>query len=100
MAGLRRAHRQGDGDPGALAGLAGDGDRAAQGHGALAPADQVVRRIDPGPNPDPIVFGIFSVFEILLASVYTGMLTKPNFLPGCILTLATVPKGIKSCMEM
>ena len=41
-------------------------------HGAIAPADRVVRRIDPGPNPDPIVFGIFSVFELLLASVYTG----------------------------
>jgi hypothetical protein len=27
----------------------------------------------PGPNPDPIVFGIFSVFEVLLASVYTGV---------------------------
>jgi alkylation response protein AidB-like acyl-CoA dehydrogenase len=41
--------------------------------GALAPADRVVRRIAPGPNPDPIVFAIFSVFEILLASVYTGI---------------------------
>ena len=41
--------------------------------GAVASADHVVRRIDPGPNPDPIVFGIFSVFEILLASVYTGI---------------------------
>jgi len=41
--------------------------------GAVAPADRVVRRVDPGPAPDPIVFGIFSVFEILLASVYTGL---------------------------
>ncbi|WP_460797408.1 acyl-CoA dehydrogenase family protein [Microbacterium sp. GXF0217] len=41
--------------------------------GALAAPEHVVRRIDPGPNPDPIVFGIFSVFEILLASVYTGI---------------------------
>lgn len=41
--------------------------------GALADAAHVVRRIDPGPNPDPIVFGIFAVFEILLASVYTGI---------------------------
>ncbi len=41
--------------------------------GAVAPASQVVRRIDPGPSPDPIVFGIFSVFELLLASVYTGI---------------------------
>lgn len=41
--------------------------------GATAAPEHVVRRIDPGLNPDPIVFGIFSVFEILLASVYTGL---------------------------
>lgn len=41
--------------------------------GAVADRSHVVRRIDPGPTPDPIVFGIFSVFEILLASVYTGI---------------------------
>lgn len=41
--------------------------------GARADAAHVVRRIEPGPTPDPIVFGIFSVFEILLASVYTGI---------------------------
>lgn len=41
--------------------------------GAVAPPDRVVRRVAPGPNPDPIVFGIFSVFEVLLASVYTGL---------------------------
>lgn len=40
---------------------------------AVAPADRVVRRLAPGPNPDPLVFGIFSVFELLLASVYTGI---------------------------
>lgn len=41
--------------------------------GAVAPASQIVRRIDPGPSLDPMIFGIFSVFEILLASVYTGI---------------------------
>ena len=40
---------------------------------ARASADRVVRRIDPGPQPDALVFGIFAVFEILLASVYTGI---------------------------
>ena len=40
---------------------------------AVAPPEHVVRRIAPGPTPDPIVFGIFSAFEILLASVYTGI---------------------------
>jgi alkylation response protein AidB-like acyl-CoA dehydrogenase len=47
--------------------------RTTRLHGAVAAPEHVVRRIDPGPNPDPIVFGIFSVFEILLASVYTGI---------------------------
>lgn len=41
--------------------------------GAVAAAEHVVRRIDPGPGADPIIFGIFSVFELLLASVYTGV---------------------------
>lgn len=47
--------------------------RTTELHGAHAPADRVVRRVAPGPNPDSIVFGIFSVFELLLASVYTGI---------------------------
>jgi len=47
--------------------------RTTELHGAIAPASRVVRRVDPGPNPDPIVFGIFSTFELLLASVYTGI---------------------------
>ena len=47
--------------------------RTTRLNGAVADAAHVVRRINPGPNPDPIVFGIFSVFEILLASVYTGI---------------------------
>ncbi|WP_457099397.1 acyl-CoA dehydrogenase family protein [Microbacterium sp. P5_E9] len=47
--------------------------RTTELRGAVASAGRVVRRIDPGPNPDPIVFGIFSVFELLLASVYTGI---------------------------
>ncbi len=41
--------------------------------GAFAPADRIVRRLDPGPNPDSLVFAIFANFEILLAAVYTGI---------------------------
>ncbi|GAB3285679.1 acyl-CoA dehydrogenase family protein [Sinomonas notoginsengisoli] len=41
--------------------------------GAAAPADRIVRRLPVGPNPDLLVFGIFSVFETLLAAVYTGV---------------------------
>jgi alkylation response protein AidB-like acyl-CoA dehydrogenase len=54
-------------------GMRGTQSRTTELHGVVAPADRVVRRVDPGPNPDPIVFGIFSVFELLLASVYTGI---------------------------
>ncbi|MDE0547062.1 acyl-CoA dehydrogenase family protein [Microbacterium sp. C7(2022)] len=54
-------------------GMRGTQSRTTRLQGAIAPADRVVRRIEPGANPDPIVFGIFSVFEILLASVYTGI---------------------------
>ncbi|MBD8061736.1 acyl-CoA dehydrogenase family protein [Oceanitalea stevensii] len=44
--------------------------------GAHAPADRVVRRIAPGPTTDPFIFGIFAAFEILLASVYTGIAAR------------------------
>ncbi|MCC2030830.1 acyl-CoA/acyl-ACP dehydrogenase [Microbacterium sp. BWT-G7] len=54
-------------------GMRGTQSRTTELHGALAPTDRIVRRIAPGPNPDPLVFGIFSVFELLLASVYTGI---------------------------
>ena len=54
-------------------GMRGTQSRTTELHGAVAPADRVVRCLAPGPNPDPIVFGIFSVFEVLLASVYTGI---------------------------
>ena len=41
--------------------------------GASARPDQVFRRLDPGPSPDPLIFAIFANFEILLAAVYTGI---------------------------
>ncbi|MFS2281818.1 acyl-CoA dehydrogenase family protein [Microbacterium sp. OR21] len=54
-------------------GMRGTQSRTTRLDGAVAAPEHVVRRIDPGPNPDPIVFGVFSVFEILMASVYTGI---------------------------
>ena len=41
--------------------------------GAFAAPDRIVRRLDPGPNADPFVFGIFASFELLLAAVYAGI---------------------------
>src|SRR5690606_11742545 len=61
--------------------------RTTRLNAAIAPEAQVVRRIDPGPSPDPIIFGIFSVFELLLASVYTGIARR-----ALDLAIATVQK--------
>jgi len=41
--------------------------------GAYAPAAQVYRRLPPGPSADSFIFALFSVFEILLGAVYTGI---------------------------
>ena len=41
--------------------------------GAFATPDRIVRRLDPGPNADPLIFGIFASFELLLAAVYAGI---------------------------
>lgn len=41
--------------------------------GAHAPADRVYRRLAPGPNADSFTFALFTVFEVLLAAVYTGI---------------------------
>lgn len=41
--------------------------------GAESRPEHIVRRLEPGPNPDPIVFGIFACFETLIAAVYTGI---------------------------
>ncbi|WP_313355671.1 acyl-CoA dehydrogenase family protein [Microbacterium sp.] len=68
-------------------GMRGTQSRTTRLNGAIAAPEHVVRRIDPGPNPDPIVFGIFSVFEVLLASVYTGIARR-----GLDLAVATAQK--------
>ncbi len=54
-------------------GMRGTQSRTTELRGAIAPADRIARRVDPGPQPDPLVFGIFAAFELLLASVYTGV---------------------------
>jgi alkylation response protein AidB-like acyl-CoA dehydrogenase len=41
--------------------------------GAVAAADRVFGFREPGPSADPLVFAIFANFEILVASVYTGI---------------------------
>lgn len=41
--------------------------------GAQASEEQVLTKVDPGPSMNPVVFGIFSHFEILLAATYHGI---------------------------
>ncbi|MFC7582190.1 acyl-CoA dehydrogenase family protein [Schaalia naturae] len=41
--------------------------------GAHAPEAQILTRTTPGPSEDPVVFGIFSHFEILLGATYQGV---------------------------
>ncbi|MET4783090.1 acyl-CoA dehydrogenase family protein [Glaciihabitans sp. UYNi722] len=41
--------------------------------GVVAASDRVFRRLDPGPNADPLIFAIFANFEILVSAVYTGI---------------------------
>jgi alkylation response protein AidB-like acyl-CoA dehydrogenase len=41
--------------------------------GVRAEPGRIIRRLEPGPNPDPLVFAIFANFETLLSAVYTGI---------------------------
>ncbi|OIH98655.1 MULTISPECIES: acyl-CoA dehydrogenase family protein [unclassified Curtobacterium] len=54
------------------------GMRATQSHGTRllgvhVPAERIVRVLPVGPNQDPLVFGVFAAFELLVASVYVGI---------------------------
>lgn len=54
-------------------GMRGTQSRTTELHGVVAPAERVVRTMPAGPSADPLAFAIFAVFEVLLASVYTGI---------------------------
>ena len=41
--------------------------------GIFATEDQILTKVAPGPSFDPVVFGIFAYFEILLAATYFGI---------------------------
>lgn len=42
-------------------------------HGVHVPASRIVRVLPVGPTQDPLVFGVFAAFELLVASVYVGI---------------------------
>ncbi|KTR51067.1 acyl-CoA dehydrogenase family protein [Curtobacterium oceanosedimentum] len=42
-------------------------------HGVHVPSSRIVRVLPVGPTQDPLVFGVFAAFELLVASVYVGI---------------------------
>jgi alkylation response protein AidB-like acyl-CoA dehydrogenase len=50
--------------------------RTTELRGVHVPADRIVRTLPVGPNQDPLVFGIFASFELLVASVYVGIASR------------------------
>jgi alkylation response protein AidB-like acyl-CoA dehydrogenase len=50
--------------------------RTTRLHGVHVPAERIVRELPVGPTQDPLVFGIFAAFELLVASVYVGIATR------------------------
>ncbi|MGY5763794.1 acyl-CoA dehydrogenase family protein [Brachybacterium sp. DNPG3] len=47
--------------------------RTTRLHGARIVPERVLTTMPVGPNPDPFVMGVFGAFELLIASVYTGI---------------------------
>ena len=50
--------------------------RTTRLHGVHVPADRIVRVLPVGPTADPLVFGVFAAFELLVASVYVGIASR------------------------
>ncbi len=50
--------------------------RTTKLHGVHVPADRIVRTLPVGPNQDPLVFGVFAAFELLVSSVYVGIAAR------------------------
>ncbi|WIA98636.1 acyl-CoA dehydrogenase family protein [Curtobacterium sp. MCBA15_012] len=44
--------------------------------GVHVPAERIVRSLPVGPTADPLVFGIFAAFELLVAAVYVGVASR------------------------
>lgn len=68
------------GDPGITSlddwdalGMRASQSRTTELDGAVLTTERVLTEIPVGPSPDPVVWGIFGCFELLLAAVYTGI---------------------------
>lgn len=69
--------------------------RTTRLHGAALPQDRLLTTTPVGPNPDPFVMGVFGAFELLIASVYTGVAERAVALGSQIAsTRHSVTRGI------
>jgi alkylation response protein AidB-like acyl-CoA dehydrogenase len=67
--------------------------RTTKLHGVHVPADRIVRSLPVGPNQDPLVFGIFASFELLIASVYVGIAERALTLAAAAVAERTAADG-------
>jgi alkylation response protein AidB-like acyl-CoA dehydrogenase len=67
--------------------------RTTKLHGVHVPADRIVRSLPVGPNQDPLVFGIFASFELLIASVYVGIAERAIALAATAVAGRTAADG-------
>lgn len=69
--------------------------RTTRLHAAPLRAEQVLTHTPVGPNPDALVMGIFGAFELLIASVYTGLAERAITLGADLASVRrNVTKGI------
>lgn len=69
--------------------------RTTRLHGARIAPERVLTHTPVGPNPDPFVMGTFGTFELLIASVYTGIAERAVAVgAGIATTRRSVTKGI------
>ncbi|MGL3200454.1 MULTISPECIES: acyl-CoA dehydrogenase family protein [Curtobacterium] len=57
------------------------------------PAERIVRVLPVGPNQDPLTFGVFAAFELLVASVYVGIAERAIELGGAAVRERTALDG-------
>ena len=67
--------------------------RTTRLHGVHVPASRIVRSLPVGPNQDPLVFGIFAAFELLVASVYVGIAERAVTLAASAVAARTTLDG-------
>jgi len=73
--------------------------RTTKLHGVHVPADRIVRSLPVGPNQDPLVFGIFASFELLIASVYAGVAERAITLATAAVAGRTAADGTRRSQD-